>query len=127
MRTNGTYGHNAGDEVLRIFAHAIQNNMRATDLFGRYGGEEFLFVLTGTTREQALQVAEKVRRSIAAQNPVIEGRHISFSTSIGVAVYDNFDEHMLPDELVHRADQALYLAKEGGRNRVVGWSAEGGA
>lgn len=124
---NDTYGHNAGDEVLRIFAHAIQNNMRATDLFGRYGGEEFLYVLTGTPREQALQVAEKVRRTIASQNPVIEGRHISFSTSIGVAVYDDFDEHMLADELVHRADQALYLAKEGGRNRVVSWSPEKGA
>jgi len=120
-RINDTYGHKVGDEVLRAFATTIQKNMRGTDLFGRYGGEEFLFVLTGTLQEQAHQVAEKVRRAIAAQTILIDGKNITFTTSIGLAEYDTFDKRLTSEELVARADTALYVAKSKGRNRVVVW------
>jgi len=120
-RINDTYGHNTGDEVLRVFARSIQKNMRDTDLFGRHGGEEFLFVLTGTTQEQALQVAEKVRSTVEAQKPLIEGKVIAFTTSIGITVYDSFETLLDGDLLINRADAALYQAKAKGRNRVECW------
>lgn len=118
-RINDNHGHQVGDEVLRAFARTIQHSMRSTDIFGRYGGEEFLFVLTGTTVEQALQVAEKARRSIEQQQPSIGGETITFTTSIGVAVYDQFDNRVGSDDLINMADTALYQAKALGRNRVV--------
>jgi diguanylate cyclase (GGDEF)-like protein len=121
---NDSYGHCVGDEVLRIFARNIQNNMRSTDIFGRYGGEEFIFVLTGTSKEQALQVAEKVRKSIENQLPLIDGKVVAFTTSIGLAVYDNFETLIDCDLFIQQADTALYQAKSLGRNRVVCWPTE---
>jgi diguanylate cyclase (GGDEF)-like protein len=122
-RINDTYGHSTGDDILQLFARTIQKNMRSTDLFGRYGGEEFLFVLTGTTQEQAQQVAEKVRKAIAALSHPVDSALISITTSIGIATYDNFDEHPSSDALIQRADAALYQAKAQGRNRVICWDA----
>jgi len=116
-RINDTYGHAAGDLVLRSFAQAVQGQIRGTDAFGRYGGEEFLLMLPETPAPDAVVLAERVRRAIAAlrcAGPEGSGA-ITLTVSVGVAEY-RLGEAV--PQVVKRADEALYVAKSLGRNRV---------
>lgn len=114
-QVNDQYGHDTGDEVLREVARRFQSLLRTEDRAARWGGEEFLILLTDTDVDQAVVVAEKIRRAIA-ENPVDCDHHrIPITVSIGVAGHDGERE---PLKIIKRADQALYRAKGEGRNRV---------
>lgn len=112
---NDTYGHPAGDAVLRGLGPAIRKSLRATDLLGRYGGEELVLLLPETSLEQAAPVLERLRQDVEAMHiPDLQGRKVT--VSIGAA-------ELRPDDvtfadLLARADAALYRAKQSGRNRV---------
>jgi len=115
-RINDTYGHAAGDTVLRAFAGAVAGQIRALDAFGRYGGEEFLLMLPETPAASALPLAERIRGVVEGLRCPDGERVITLTVSVGVA------EYRLGEPVSHtivRADQALYLAKSGGRNRVL--------
>ena len=113
---NDSFGHAAGDAVLRHFAALGPRGLRGIDTFGRYGGEEFLLVLPGTGREGALAVAQRVRAATeAAAFPGLPpGRRVT--VSVGVATYARGEELQA---LLARADKALYQAKAAGRNQVM--------
>ena len=117
-RVNDTFGHSAGDSVLAAVAGHLGSRLRREDILARWGGEEFLLVFAHLDEEQALRAAERLR--VAVEGTPIEvgagGDEIKVTVSIGVATW-RADEH--PDALIHRADIALYRAKNGGRNRVV--------
>jgi two-component system, cell cycle response regulator len=115
-KINDTYGHFAGDEVLRETAHRLKHNMRPYDQVGRYGGEEFLVVLPNCDLEQASAQAERMRKRLNEQPMKIEGSEIAVSASFGVTISDGSERS--PDLLVRVADEALYQAKAGGRNCV---------
>ncbi|MGH1402685.1 MAG: PleD family two-component system response regulator [Alphaproteobacteria bacterium] len=113
---NDTHGHNVGDEVLKIFADRIKNNLRSFDLVARLGGEEFVAILPDVSPERAYMVAERLRRSIA-DVPIpcgVEGGALNISTSVGGAVI-NRGGHSIA-AILERADKCLYQAKDGGRN-----------
>ena len=120
---NDTYGHGVGDEILKQFALTIRRNLRSTDLFGRYGGEEFILALTDTNEEQAKQVAEKVRKNIAAQRFPHKGKNIMYTISIGIAIFNDFAvTTACCEKIIQQADACLYKAKEWGRNQTVCWT-----
>lgn len=119
---NDTYGHRAGDEVIRRVAAACQHQLRSTDLFARYGGEEFIALLEEGTAEDAALIAERIRQVIAAARFEVDRQAIQATISVGIAGMSAGAPAL--DELISRADQALYRAKAGGRNRVSVWSAE---
>ncbi|MGN6390203.1 MAG: diguanylate cyclase [Burkholderiaceae bacterium] len=112
---NDRFGHGVGDAVLRAFAAAMQDGIRKTDHFGRYGGEEFLLVLPGVDGPRAGLLAEKLRQRIA-QLAFPEMPGLSVTISIGIAQFA--DGESLP-RTIFRADRALYEAKDGGRDQVV--------
>jgi diguanylate cyclase (GGDEF)-like protein len=113
---NDEYGHLIGDQVLREFARRCSSLVREVDLIGRYGGEELIILMPETDRDTAMRVAERLRAAIAATPIKILEKEIVVTTSIGVATQD---EHTMDLEtLIARADQALYIAKHKGRNRV---------
>lgn len=116
---NDTYGHDAGDDVLREFAIRMRKSTRGIDLACRYGGEEFVIVMPETDMAVAATVAERLRRRIAAEAfPIDRGqRAIDVTISIGIAALERPDDNAA--SLLKRADQALYRAKRDGRNRVV--------
>jgi two-component system cell cycle response regulator len=116
---NDSYGHDAGDDVLREFATRIRKSIRNIDLACRYGGEEFVIVMPETDMAVAAIVAERLRRRIACESfPIEQGaRAIEATISIGIATLDSADDNAAT--LLKRADQALYRAKRDGRNRVV--------
>ncbi len=116
---NDCYGHVAGDECLRTTAQAIQTSVRREhDLLARYGGEEFLMILPGTTPQDALTLAEAVRRVVEGiAIPHVDSPHGLVTVSIGCASTVP-EARMEPSELLRRADAALYTAKSIGRNRV---------
>jgi diguanylate cyclase (GGDEF)-like protein len=114
-RINDTLGHSAGDTVLREFAAAIQGQVRNSDSFGRYGGEEFLLMLPDTSIDEAASLAERARANI--ETLAFTGLPgLAVTVSIGIA---QFRAHEPIAQTIARADEALYLAKSGGRNRVV--------
>jgi diguanylate cyclase (GGDEF)-like protein/PAS domain S-box-containing protein len=116
---NNTYGHAIGDIVLQTITRRMTQNLRETDILGRYGGEEFMLVLTETSLQQAAEAAERLRSCVAKPPIPIEGHQISVTLSIGVACAT---PHCLDlDTLIRHADQALYQAKANGRNQVVCW------
>lgn len=116
---NDTYGHDAGDDVLREFAIRIRKSIRGIDLACRYGGEEFVIVMPETDMAVAATVAERLRRRIATEPfPIDRGhRQIDVTISIGLAGLESADDTAA--SVLKRADQALYRAKRDGRNRVV--------
>lgn len=111
-RYNDTFGHAAGDELLRRFAFRMTRRVRAQDLVARYGGEEFCLVLPETEGHGALALVEKLRRAGTGEDPL--GRRVTFSA--GVATWDGVEAS---EDLVLRADGALYRAKDAGRDCVV--------
>lgn len=116
-RVNDTFGHQVGDNALIAVAQVLQQSVRESDLVGRYGGEEFVVLLPHTGLEKALGVAEKIRLAVSETPVEGMGEH-RLTISIGAAGFPDIRAaHM--EELVRKADEALYRAKEGGRNRVV--------
>jgi diguanylate cyclase (GGDEF)-like protein/putative nucleotidyltransferase with HDIG domain len=121
---NNAYGHLVGDEVLAGVAEVFREKLRDYDVPARFGGEEFALLLPETDREQALEIAERIRRAVAdlvfdlptASEPV----HITISMGVACFPKDGKD----PTELIHRADLAVYRAKLQGRNRVLGAASE---
>ncbi|PLX36827.1 MAG: PleD family two-component system response regulator [Hyphomicrobiales bacterium] len=116
---NDTYGHDAGDEVLREFARRLRKNVRGIDLTCRYGGEEFVIVMPETDRAQAYAIAERLRQRVAGEPFMVLGgaKAIDVTISVGVATLDHADD--TPETILKRADNALYMAKRSGRNKVV--------
>jgi diguanylate cyclase (GGDEF)-like protein len=112
---NDTYGHAAGDRALQAFAEACTGTVRSTDLVGRYGGEEFVLLLPGTSVERAEMIAEEISRRLAAA-PAGEAMEMP-TVSYGISTYDTGTTDV--DSLIAAADAALYTAKSLGRNRVA--------
>ncbi|WP_082081665.1 GGDEF domain-containing protein [Methylocucumis oryzae] len=119
-RLNDNYGHLAGDAVLMHIVETVKKRIRKTDLFCRYGGEEFTIIMPHTSEQQAFVVAETIR-SLIAKNPVeYENQLISVTISIGVtALNHHYQANNLRDLLISQADSALYQAKQAGRNQVI--------
>lgn len=113
---NDTYGHAAGDIVLKSVADCLGRNLRASDALGRIGGEEFSIFLPQTDMEGALHLAENIRTSVEGLMPSIGERRLKVTASIGVARNQHSEQTM--KEIQQQADQAMYRAKAGGRNRV---------
>lgn len=116
---NDGYGHDVGDEVLREFAVRLATKVRAIDLACRYGGEEFAIVMPGARLEDAHRVAERIRLHLGGEAIHVSGGSNLLSVTISVGVAVSTGEGDLPDLLLKRADEALYEAKAGGRNRVI--------
>lgn len=118
-QVNDTYGHDAGDEVLRDFANRVRATVRGADLACRFGGEEFVIVMPDTTPEMAAVVAERLRLMVESRGFEIRQADmvLSITASLGIASLRPGDD--TPEALLKRADMALYQAKNNGRNRVV--------
>ncbi|MBU2977543.1 sensor domain-containing diguanylate cyclase [Alteromonas sp. C1M14] len=114
---NDTYGHQAGDAVIRVLARVIQKSIRETDVAGRYGGEEFSIILEDSTLDNARKVGERIRRLAEAMTVEHEGRQIPFTVSIGVSEYSADIASAMT--WLDYADKALYLSKKNGRNQVT--------
>ena len=115
---NDTYGHQAGDAVLKQFAEVLTHEAREIDRVGRYGGEEFIVLLPGTVLDAAVTFAERVRSAIEERTFTFEGGSLRRTVSAGVAAWPHPRVHS-HEELIKAADSALYVAKETGRNRVI--------
>ena len=122
-RINDQYGHNAGDNVLKILARLLEKHTRKSDFIARFGGEEFMMLLPETDILTALSVADKLRQLVAASKFMYHGQPVPITISCGLAEFVADDE---PDKVFLRADAALYAAKQSGRNccRVYGPSTE---
>lgn len=120
-RINDTYGHEAGDEVLRNVARMFREHVRASDAVARYGGEEIVLVLPRADLACSLQISERLRNAIEHTTHAVSDATIRATASFGVACFDGTGPAPAPEQLVRRADQALYVAKSAGRNRVVAW------
>jgi len=114
-QVNDAFGHSIGDEVLRAVGERMRQDLRTEDLAVRWGGEEFLLMLPSTNLDQAVQVADKLRRAIAERPIGCNGREVPVTISLGAAELEK-DEEL--EELIRRADDAMYRAKTEGRNRV---------
>jgi two-component system cell cycle response regulator len=116
---NDSHGHDAGDRVLQELAARIRKNTRSLDLAFRTGGEEFVIVLPSTDRAVALKVAERLRRSVSAKpfNAGARAGPLPVTISVGIASLESPNDTL--EELLKRADLALYRAKREGRNRVI--------
>ena len=116
-RINDNYGHLIGDKVLKTTAEILQKGLREQDIVARFGGEEFLAVLTQCQYQEAITVAESIRKNLnQTMVSTPNGEEIQLSTSIGVTEYEIGEDISVT---LNRADEALYEAKESGRNRVV--------
>ena len=113
---NDRFGHALGDRVLEIFADSARQSVRSSDLLGRLGGEEFAAVLCDTSHDKAAGVAERIRQSFAQAAQEVDHRPVCATVSIGL-VHCQEPALNMPD-LLAQADQALYIAKERGRNRI---------
>ncbi|WP_236808783.1 GGDEF domain-containing protein [Amycolatopsis albispora] len=113
---NDRHGHLTGDQVLRAVAAALRAEVRAADVLGRFGGEEFAILLPGTNRFDAVTIAERIRRRVGQVLVPVPGGEIGITASIGVAAQPR-DGHTL-ESLLAAADRALYVAKDAGRDRV---------
>ena len=116
---NDSFGHTAGDQVLRFVIAACQENLRAADLLARFGGEEFIILLPETPLEQAHLIAERIRLSIVPAQVITSEGPVQVRVSLGVASSDDLCPSI--EDLIKRADQALYQAKALGRNRTQVW------
>jgi diguanylate cyclase (GGDEF)-like protein len=118
-RTNDVHGHRAGDAVLQSVAQLCQEMLRPQDLVARWGGEEFVMLLPGVGRNEAAQIAERMRESVQRRLLEVDGRHVHVTGSIGVVgALEDAAGHDL-ERLLHLADAAMYTAKQNGRNRVA--------
>jgi diguanylate cyclase (GGDEF)-like protein/PAS domain S-box-containing protein len=117
---NDTYGHQAGDFILKEFSKLISSNLRPYDLQGRYGGEEFLLISEDTTREQARLTIERILEITRNNKFVYNGKEISFTFSCGISDASEIEDNDISIErLIEKADKKLYKAKKNGRNQVI--------
>jgi len=114
---NDTYGHLAGDEVLRILASVFKDSIRGCDYAARYGGEEFIVILPENGPEEGVEAAERIRDMVTKEKFVGNKRRVKVTVSVGVASYPQSGED--PESIIREADGALYQAKKLGRNRVI--------
>lgn len=114
---NDNYGHLAGDEVIRHTAQTTRNNIRQSDSAGRYGGEEFGIILPETDAENARLICERIRESIEKSTVETSAGNITYTISMGIAQLTDQPENYM--QWMQKADEALYAAKESGRNKVV--------
>ncbi len=119
-KVNDTYGHQAGDEVIRFTARTLLDAVRETDIAGRYGGEEFTVLLIDTDQAGALYFCERLRKQIEAAQVEFEGQEITYTVSLGICEAEEELEDY--QEWLGRADQSLYQAKHDGRNRSVAFN-----
>jgi diguanylate cyclase (GGDEF)-like protein len=117
---NDNFGHLAGDRVLESLAQMIKRNVRTGDVPSRFGGEEFTILLPGSDRETAWLVAERLRISVAEMEVPWEQKLPQVTISLGLVTFDK-NTDIPADGILHRADEALYRSKEGGRNRTTVW------
>lgn len=116
-RVNDNYGHTVGDEVIRRVSTEIKEQIRDLDIAGRYGGEEFGIILTGTDGPSAAHVAERLRASIESLEVQLDSEMIKFTVSLGIhQVNSSINSHT---QWMEKADKALYQSKENGRNQVT--------
>ncbi len=122
-RINDTWGHAVGDQAIKRFAALLRQHVRPGDLLGRYGGEEFCLVLFGATPERGRQLAETLRSSVADNcgQGLEPGEKLNMTASFGVAAMAAGLNDLAA--LIDLADRAMYVAKQGGRNRVVFYQA----
>jgi two-component system chemotaxis response regulator CheY len=114
---NDTHGHFAGDEAIQRFATILKANIRASDICGRLGGDEFLLIMSHGEKKAIVQTIERLRADLADEHLVFNGQEIQVTASFGIAGFDGTGEPSL-HELLTRADHALYAAKADGRNQV---------
>jgi len=122
---NDLYGHIAGDLMLQSLARLFKNCIRAADIVCRYGGEEFVIIMPGATLPNLSKTAEEIRAKCQAMRLAYDGQEIQATISLGVAIFPQHGSR--PNEVLAHADQALYCAKQQGRNRVAGYSPESGS
>jgi diguanylate cyclase (GGDEF)-like protein len=121
---NDTHGHIAGDKALRHLVRVISASMRKHDFLGRYGGEEFIFFFSNADKKTGIAIAERFRKVLETSPVRLETGPVSMTVSFGVASVDDEDtgngiNEKFMEKLINRADQALYQAKNSGRNKVV--------
>ncbi len=116
-QVNDTFGHAAGDHVLRVVSDRCTESARSLDTFARYGGEEFVFVLPATDHTQALAFAERVRRVLADSGISFQDQEMHITASLGVTTFSARTRNL--DDLLTAADEAVYRAKAQGKNKVV--------
>lgn len=114
-KVNDTYGHDGGDFVLASFAHILKNNLRKADVICRYGGEEFCILLVTKEKDDAFEVMDNLRKTVEKETFLFGQQEIKFTFSGGIC---NSQESSL-DEMIKKADEKLYKAKENGRNRIL--------
>ncbi|MDR7857303.1 diguanylate cyclase [Tissierella sp.] len=119
---NDTYGHRKGDDVLAAIGNVLKSTVRSTDIVARYGGEEFTVLLKNTLEEESKIIAEKIRKNI--ENIKIQGIEQQITVSMGISLYPQHSQ--FKEDLTEKVDQALYYAKETGRNKVVLWNSQMG-
>jgi two-component system, cell cycle response regulator len=115
---NDTYGHMAGDLVLKFVGQYLLKNLRLENIAARYGGEEFAVILRNVDDKQALMIAERLRKAIESEKMAFRGNIVQVTISIGIATLEAKNFETIED-LIHKADEHLYEAKESGRNRIV--------
>lgn len=118
-KVNDTWGHSAGDMILRTLAQIFARNKRESDLFARYGGEEFVFLLTEMSKVDAQKSAERLRKAVESHRFTFEDKTVPVTISLGIASFKGKDIPTI-DAMISVADQYLYYAKDHGRNQVAG-------
>ena len=115
---NDTYGHMAGDDVLRSVSTCVGKLIRAEDVFARYGGEEFVLLVRGISHDNVDLLAERVRAAVERLTVAVAGKDLGVTISSGVASLSEFPADIACETLIALADERLYRAKQQGRNRV---------
>jgi diguanylate cyclase (GGDEF)-like protein len=115
-QVNDQYGHKVGDKLIVTLAQTIQESLRGTDVLARYGGDEFVVMLPETDEARTFEVAERIRSAVENTSFSSDGDRVSSTISIGIACYP--EDSLDSEELIHRADQALYDSKDKGRNSI---------
>ena len=115
---NDTYGHIVGDKVMRTVAETLTSGLRSVDMIARFGGEEFVVVMPETTEDSAKTVAERLRRRVSETRVFYEDVEEPVSVNISIGLTLRMPKDKTAEDLMHRADKALYDAKNTGRNRV---------
>jgi len=116
---NDTYGHYVGDEFLKVIANLIDGQTRGYDIACRYGGEEFLLLLPGTSAQTAFERADELRSLCSKTTITHQGKELGASLSFGIATYPS--DGLEGEVVLIKADRALYKSKENGRNHVTAW------
>ena len=116
-RINDNYGHPVGDIAIKLVAQKCQQSIRGEDLCARWGGEEFIVVVYDALIDKAKHVANRIREKIAEISLPVDNDKFQITVSVGIAQYQDTDQNL--DQIVSRADKALYRAKNNGRNRIV--------